>query len=97
VFIVKRLSKSGIWSAVSLIDVNGSFRGEAKFETRKEAEDYMAAYLKRMKNPQNFVLEGAGTNLKIFDSTKPDDQQEPKSAKKPAPKPKKKSTFLKDF
>jgi hypothetical protein len=51
-YVVKRLSKSGIWSAVSLIDENGSFRGEAKFETRREAEEYMAAYLKRMKNPQ---------------------------------------------
>jgi len=56
VFIVKRLSKSGIWSAVSLIDENGSFRGEAKFETRKGAEEYMAAYLKRMKNPQEIKV-----------------------------------------
>ena len=56
VYVVKRLSKSGIWSAVSLIDENGSFRGEAKFETRKEAEEYMAAYLKRMKNPQEIKV-----------------------------------------
>ena len=55
-YVVKRLSKSGIWSAVSLIDENGSFRGEAKFETRKEAEEYMAAYLKRMKNPQEIKV-----------------------------------------
>ena len=51
-FVVKRLGKNGMWSAVSLIDENGSFRGEAKFETKKEAEEYMARYLKRMKNPQ---------------------------------------------
>ena len=51
-FVVKRLGKNGMWSAVSLIDQNGSFRGEAKFETRKEAGEYMAEYLKRMKNPQ---------------------------------------------
>jgi hypothetical protein len=51
-FIVKRLGKNGMWNAVSLIDENGSFRGEAKFETKKEAEEYMARYLKRMKNPQ---------------------------------------------
>jgi hypothetical protein len=55
-YVVKRLSKSGIWSAVSLIDENGSFRGEAKFETRKQAEEYMAAYLKRMKNPQEIKV-----------------------------------------
>jgi hypothetical protein len=51
-FVVKRLGKNGMWSAVSLIDENGSFRGEAKFETKKEAEEYMTRYLKRMKNPQ---------------------------------------------
>ena len=51
-FVVKRLGKNGMWSAVSLIDENGSFRGEAKFETKKEAEEYMARYLERMKNPQ---------------------------------------------
>jgi|GEM_PF-702144 len=98
VYIVKRLSKSGIWSAVSLIDSNGSFRGEAKFETRKEAEEYMAAYLKRMKNPQNFTLEGKGTNLKVFDSSMPDDKQlGAKPSKKPAAKPSKKPDFTRDF
>ena len=51
-FVVKRLGKNGMWSAVSLIDENGSFRGEAMFETKKEAEEYMTRYLKRMKNPQ---------------------------------------------
>ncbi len=49
---MKRLGKNGMWSAVSLIDENGSFRGEAKFETKKEAEEYMTRYLERMKNPQ---------------------------------------------
>lgn len=51
-FVVKRLGKNGMWSAVSLIDENGSFRGEAKFETKKEAQEYMIRYLQRMKNPQ---------------------------------------------
>ena len=49
---MKRLGKNGMWSAVSLIDENGSFRGEAKFQTKKEAEEYMTRYLERMKNPQ---------------------------------------------
>lgn len=49
---MKRLGKNGMWSAVSLIDENGSFRGEAKFETKKEAQEYMTRYLERMKNPQ---------------------------------------------
>jgi hypothetical protein len=66
-YVVKRLSKSGIWSAVSLIDENGSFRGEAKFETRKQAEEYMTAYLKRMKNPQEIKVfnESPETQKKI--------------------------------
>ena len=93
-YVVKRLSKSGIWSAVSLIDENGSFRGEAKFETRKQAEEYMTAYLKRMKNPQNYTLEGTGTNLKVFDSSEPDNQEQ-SSSKKQSPKAKKPSAFKK--
>ena len=55
-FVVKRLGKNGMWSAVSLIDENGSFRGEAKFETKKEAEEYLTRYLKRMKNPQEVKI-----------------------------------------
>ena len=71
-FIVKRLGKNGLWSAVSLIDRNGSFRGEAKFETRAEAEDYLAEYLKRMKDRIVVTPEGS-CRLKIFDedNTKP--------------------------
>ena len=53
---MKRLGKNGMWSAVSLIDENGSFRGEAKFETKKEAEEYLTRYLKRMKNPQEVKI-----------------------------------------
>jgi hypothetical protein len=68
-FIVKRLGKNGMWSAVSLIDQNGSFRGEAKFETRKEAEEYMAEYLKRMKTRLKVSPEGYG-EVKVFDSDK---------------------------
>src|SRR5207244_2664311 len=30
-FIVKKLNKSGNWDSMSLIDENGSFRGEARF------------------------------------------------------------------
>ena len=64
-FVVKKLGRNGLWSAVSFIDKNGSFRGEAKFETLKEAEDYLAEYLKRMKNRLVVTPEGAG-QLKIF-------------------------------
>ena len=59
-FVVKKLGRNGLWSAVSLIDKNGSFRGEAKFDTLKEAEDYMVEYLKRMKNRLVVTPEGAG-------------------------------------
>ena len=50
-FVVKKLGKNGSWNAVSLIDKNGSFRGEAKFETRKEALNYLKEYQERMKIP----------------------------------------------
>jgi hypothetical protein len=65
-FVVKRRGKNGLWSAVSLIDKNGSFRGEAKFETRKEAEDYLAEYLMRMKDRLITSSDGSG-QLKIFE------------------------------
>lgn len=64
-FVVKRLGRNGLWSAVSLIDKNGSFRGEAKFETKKEAEQYLADYLKRMKDRLVVSPEGIG-QIKIF-------------------------------
>jgi hypothetical protein len=50
-FVVKKLGKNGSWNAISLIDKNGSFRGEAKFETKKEAMDYLKEYQYRMKIP----------------------------------------------
>jgi SepF-like predicted cell division protein (DUF552 family) len=64
-FVVKRLGRNGLWSAVSHIDKNGSFRGEARFETRKEAEEYLAEYLKRMKDRIIVTPEGSG-QIKIF-------------------------------
>ena len=69
-FVVKRLGKNGLWSAVSLIDENGSFRGEAKFETRQEAEEYMARYLERMKNRPSLSREG----IRVFDSSMSDEE-----------------------
>lgn len=68
-FVVKRLGKNGMWSAVSLIDKYGSFRGEAKFETREEAEAYMADYVARMRSRQRSVPEGYG-EVKVFDESK---------------------------
>jgi hypothetical protein len=50
-FIVKKLSKNGSWNAISLIDKNGSFRGEARFETKKEAQDYLKEYQDKMRVP----------------------------------------------
>lgn len=82
-YVVKRLSKNGMWSAVSLIDQNGSFRGEAKFETREEAVEYMADYLKRMKTRLKVSPEGYG-EVKVFDGDKPvetTDKKEQKSSK----------------
>lgn len=84
-FVVKRLGKNGMWSAVSLIDKNGSFRGEAKFETREEAEEYMTNYLERMKSRQRTGPNGYG-DVKVFDESKP---EEVKKKKKPNTKTKK--------
>jgi hypothetical protein len=57
-FIVKKLSKNGVWNAISLIDENGSFRGEARFDSKKEALDYLCEYKQRMKHQQQ--------DLKVF-------------------------------
>ena len=48
---MKKLSKNGSWNAISLIDKNGSFRGEARFETKKEAQDYLKEYKDKMRVP----------------------------------------------
>lgn len=71
-FSVKKLGKNGMWGTVSLIDENGSFRGEAKFETRKEAEEYLKIYKQRMKKP---------VEIKVFDDS-------PEPAPEPDPHPK---------
>ncbi|HEX7033824.1 MAG TPA: hypothetical protein VF172_12570 [Nitrososphaera sp.] len=85
-FVVKRLGKNGVWSAVSLIDENGSFRGEAKFETRKEAEQYMADYIGRMKSRQRTGTGGYG-EIKVFDESKQEEEEVKK--KKPSSKTRK--------
>ena len=64
-YTVKKLGKNGLWNAVSLIDKNGSFRGEAKFETKKEAEEYMSDYIKRLKNPASALVDGKPA-IKVF-------------------------------
>ena len=51
-FIVKKLSKNGVWNAISLIDQNGSFRGEANFDSKKEALVYLLESKRRMKHQQ---------------------------------------------
>ena len=55
-----------MWGTVSLIDKNGSFRGEAKFDTLKEAEQYMDDYKKRMKKQ---------VDVKVFDESKAEPTQ----------------------
>ena len=60
------MGKNGMWGTVSLIDKNGSFRGEAKFDTLKEAEQYMDDYKKRMKKQ---------VDVKVFDESKAETTQ----------------------
>lgn len=64
-FIVKKLGKNGSWNAISLIDKNGSFRGEARFESKREAQKYLEEYKNKMKSPQD---------LKIFSDQSPNNQ-----------------------
>jgi len=64
-FIVKKLGKNGSWNAISLIDKNGSFRGEARFESKREAQKYLEEYKNKMKSPQD---------LKIFSDQYPNNQ-----------------------
>jgi hypothetical protein len=66
-FIVKKLGKNGSWNAISLIDKNGSFRGEARFESKREAQKYLEEYKNKMKSPQD---------LKIFSDQSPNNQNE---------------------
>jgi len=62
---VKKLCKNGSWNAISLIDKNGSFRGEARFESKREAQKYLEEYKNKMKSPQD---------LKIFSDQSPNNQ-----------------------
>jgi hypothetical protein len=67
-FVVKKLNKSGNWDSISLIDENGSFRGEARFESKSEAEAYLKLYKDRM-NKKLMVHGKAKTrgSYKIFE------------------------------
>ena len=62
---MKKLGKNGSWNAISLIDKNGSFRGEARFESKREAQKYLEEYKNKMKSPQD---------LKIFSDQSPNNQ-----------------------
>jgi hypothetical protein len=89
-FVVKRLGRNGMWNAVSLIDENGSFRGEAKFETQKEAEDYLEVYMQRMKKRLKATQNGE-PQVKVFDDSTPEQvPAEPVEPQKPKKKLKKK-------
>ena len=68
-FIVKKLNKTGGWDSISFIDEKGSFRGEARFQMRFEAEAYLKLYKERM-NKKLMVHGKAKTrgSYKIFES-----------------------------
>ncbi len=55
-FVVKKLSKNGVWNVVSLIDQNGSFRGEAKFDSEQDASNYLLAYKQRTKTRESLKV-----------------------------------------
>ena len=81
-----------MWNAVSLIDENGSFRGEAKFETRVEAEQYLVTYLQRMKDRIKSSHNGE-PQVRVFDEgaepVAPEKADKPRKVKKSTKKRKK--------
>ncbi len=46
---------TGNWDTISLYDENGSFRGEASFETKKEAEAYLKLYKDKINKRKNKI------------------------------------------
>ena len=70
-FVVKRLGRNGMWNAVSLIDENGSFRGEAKFEAREQADEYLQVYMLRMKERLR-TSSNPEPQVKVFDDSTPE-------------------------
>jgi hypothetical protein len=54
-FIVKKLNKSGNSDTISLYDENDSFRGEARFESKQNAEAYLKLYKERINKHLNDV------------------------------------------
>jgi hypothetical protein len=63
-FVVKKLNKTGNWDSISLIDEDGSFRGEARFETKQLADQYIQLYKDRINKRLN--AEGKSkTRLKL--------------------------------
>ena len=93
-FVVKRLGRNGMWNAVSLIDENGSFRGEAKFETQDQADDYLEVYMSRMKERLR-ASSNPEPQVKVFEEGAPEPlpvevKEQPKKRKKANKKAKKK-------
>lgn len=72
-----------------MIDENGSFRGEAKFETKKEADEYLAVYMRRMEIRMGGSSEPP--QVKVFD----DRPEEPPPRKRTKTKKSKKRKKVK--
>jgi hypothetical protein len=64
-FIVKKLNKAGKWDSISLIDENGSFRGEARFETKRLADNYIKLYQDRINRRLTAEGKTKSTRLKL--------------------------------
>jgi hypothetical protein len=63
-FIVIKLNKHGKWDTISLYDENNSFRGEARFESKQQAESYIKLYKDRIN--KRLIAEGKSkTRLKL--------------------------------
>lgn len=63
-FIIKKLNRNGNWDTISLYDENNSFRGEARFESKSDAEAYLKLYKERM--DKKLLAYGRAKNRESF-------------------------------
>jgi uncharacterized protein (DUF1684 family) len=65
-FAAKKLNKNGKWDTISLYDENNSFRVEARFESKQEAEAYLTLYKDRINNKRlNAAVGKSKTRFKL--------------------------------
>ena len=66
IFVVKRYVRtSNRWDPIALYDLNNNFRGEARFESKQEADRYVKLYKDRINKRLNAEGKTKTTRLKL--------------------------------